>query len=109
MKTFQLSSIVFLGTALLSLAGEKPNIIVILADDLGYADTQPYGSEIQTPNLMRLAESGLQNEDLIQSANGKAVRSVRDLLRLAKNPPIKLGFVRGQENKEARLTEEESK
>jgi arylsulfatase len=60
MKTFQLFSIVFLGTGLLSLAGEKPNIIVILADDMGYADTQPYGSEIKTPNLMRLAESGLR-------------------------------------------------
>ncbi len=38
----------------------KPNIIIVLVDDMGYADTQPYGSEIQTPNLMRLAKSGLR-------------------------------------------------
>lgn len=38
---------------------EKPNIIVILADDMGYSDISPYGSEISTPTLQRLAEGGL--------------------------------------------------
>lgn len=38
-----------------------PNIIVILADDVGYGDLSCYGAtEIQTPNLDRLAESGLR-------------------------------------------------
>ena len=37
-----------------------PNIVVILCDDLGFADTSPYGSEIETPNIARLAKSGLQ-------------------------------------------------
>lgn len=39
---------------------ERPNIIVILADDLGYSDMGCYGGEIQTPNLDRLAENGLR-------------------------------------------------
>ena len=38
----------------------RPNIIVILADDLGYSDLGCYGGEIQTPNLDRLAHDGLR-------------------------------------------------
>lgn len=39
---------------------KRPNILVILADDLGYSDLGCYGSEIQTPNLDRLASEGLR-------------------------------------------------
>jgi len=38
----------------------KPNIIVILADDMGFSDLGCYGSEIETPNLDRLAANGLR-------------------------------------------------
>ena len=41
--------------------GTRPNIILILADDLGFSDLGAYGSPIiQTPNLDRLAEGGLR-------------------------------------------------
>lgn len=40
---------------------QKPNVVVILADDMGYADLPMFGdSEIPTPNLQRLAESGVK-------------------------------------------------
>ena len=39
---------------------ERPNIIVILADDLGYSDLGCYGGEVQTPNLDKLAQNGLR-------------------------------------------------
>ncbi len=38
----------------------RPNIIVILADDMGFSDLGCYGSEINTPNIDRLAENGLR-------------------------------------------------
>jgi len=38
----------------------RPNIIVILADDLGFSDLGCYGSEIPTPNLDKLAAGGLR-------------------------------------------------
>ena len=37
-----------------------PNIIVILADDLGFSDLGCFGSEISTPNLDRMAAGGLR-------------------------------------------------
>jgi arylsulfatase A-like enzyme len=40
-------------------AADRPNILVILADDMGYSDISPYGSEIFTPNLARLADQGM--------------------------------------------------
>ncbi len=39
---------------------KRPNLIVILADDLGYSDIGPYGGEIATPNLDKLAGRGVR-------------------------------------------------
>ncbi|MBT3834103.1 MAG: arylsulfatase [Gammaproteobacteria bacterium] len=41
-------------------AAQQPNIILILADDLGFTDIAPYGSEISTPSLTALANEGIQ-------------------------------------------------
>jgi len=39
---------------------QKPNIILICADDLGWSDIGCYGSEIKTPNLDKLATEGMR-------------------------------------------------
>lgn len=39
---------------------KQPNIIVILADDMGWSDIAPFGGEIQTPNLQALADNGVK-------------------------------------------------
>tara|TARA_R110002049_G_scaffold285698_1_gene466696 strand:+ start:82210 stop:83907 length:1698 start_codon:yes stop_codon:yes gene_type:complete len=41
-------------------ANQKPNILMIVADDLGYSDLGCYGGEIDTPQLDRLAENGMR-------------------------------------------------
>ena len=46
--------------SLTAAAAKKPNVVVIVADDLGYSDLGCYGSEIQTPNLDSLATGGLR-------------------------------------------------
>ena len=39
---------------------KKPNIILMMADDMGFSDLGCYGSEIATPNLDRLAKGGIR-------------------------------------------------
>ncbi len=57
-----LSAILALGMCGLSHAAapDRPNIAVILVDDMGFSDLGCYGSEIPTPNLDKLAASGLR-------------------------------------------------
>lgn len=37
-----------------------PNVLVVLVDDMGWADISPYGGEIRTPTLQRLADNGIR-------------------------------------------------
>ncbi len=46
----------------------RPNIVLILADDLGYSDIGCYGSEIATPNLDRLAAGGVRYTQFYNTA-----------------------------------------
>ena len=41
--------------------GNRPNILLIMADDLGFSDLGCFGSEIRTPNLDDLAKKGIRN------------------------------------------------
>lgn len=48
------------GNAIKAKGSRRPNIILILSDDMGYSDIGCYGSEINTPNLDMLANDGLR-------------------------------------------------
>jgi hypothetical protein len=56
-------------------AAEKPNILIILTDDLDYSDIGCYGGEIETPNLEWSDYSGkhgsLTSPRMIKQRNGK--------------------------------------
>jgi len=64
LHTFLFTSSAFLMTGLVSptsVAGNKPNIVLIYADDLGYGDVGCYGAtKVETPGIDRLAASGLR-------------------------------------------------
>ncbi|MEX0761507.1 MAG: arylsulfatase [Dehalococcoidia bacterium] len=49
-------------------AESPPNIILILADDMGFSDIGCYGAEIRTPNLDKLAASGLRFTQMYNTA-----------------------------------------
>ncbi|NSW93888.1 MAG: sulfatase-like hydrolase/transferase, partial [Bacteroidales bacterium] len=55
-----ISGCLLLCGAITANAQQKPNIVLILADDMGYSDIGCFGSEIKTPVLDRLAEQGLR-------------------------------------------------
>ena len=41
---------------------QRPNIVLLLADDLGFSDLASYGSEISTPALDNLARRGVRQQ-----------------------------------------------
>ena len=54
---------------------KKPNIIVILTDDMGYSDIGCFGAEIKTPNIDRLAKNGLRFTQFYNTARCSPTRA----------------------------------
>lgn len=72
-------------------AQRAPNLIVILADDLGYGDLGCYGSEIPTPNLDRMAKEGAR---LTQFYSASPVCSPSRAALLTGRYPVRTGVTR---------------
>jgi arylsulfatase A-like enzyme len=73
------SSVLCLGLNSMSAFGAdsvRPNIVFILADDLGFTDIAPYGSEVNTPNLSTLAEKGVRFTNFHTAANCAPARAM---------------------------------
>lgn len=56
-------------------AQTRPNILLMVGDDIGFADIGCYGSEIQTPNLDRLAEQGMRFRQFYNMSKCEPTRS----------------------------------
>ncbi|EDY18204.1 sulfatase [Chthoniobacter flavus Ellin428] len=59
-RSFAVACLLFAAAAFSHAASAKPNILIILADDMGFSDAGCYGGEVQTPNLDALAKDGLR-------------------------------------------------
>lgn len=57
-------------------ADSRPNILLIVADDLGFSDLGAYGGEIHTPNIDQLAASGVQFTNFHVAATCSPTRSM---------------------------------
>jgi arylsulfatase len=57
-------------------APRRPNIVIILGDDLGFADMGSFGGEIRTPNLDSLANAGVRFTNFYTHASCSPTRSV---------------------------------
>jgi arylsulfatase A-like enzyme len=75
-RTFLLATLLALSTAVFGADARKPNVIFIMADDLGFSDLGSYGAEIETPNLDRLAKDGLRFTQFYNTARCWPSRSV---------------------------------
>lgn len=69
-------------------AAKHPNVVILLADDLGWADLGCYGGEIETPNLDRLAGQGVRFEQFCSFPVCSPTRSAL----LTGRSPMRLGI-----------------
>lgn len=76
----------------------RPNIILILADDMGYSDLGCYGGEIQTPNLDHLAAEGVRFSQFYNTAKCAPTRTslLSGLFWQDSGQGIKSGITMGQ-------------
>lgn len=85
----KLSILLILLLAITGQAGKKPNVIYILADDLGYGDLGCYGQQtIQTPQLDQMAADGIRKGKwkLILQKTGIVRKPEPELYNLDKDP-----------------------
>jgi len=61
---------------MMSSQAKRPNFLLIVADDMGYSDCEPFGGEIRTPNLVRLAENGVRFRHFYTSSLCAPTRSL---------------------------------
>jgi arylsulfatase len=66
--------VLFFGSAVCA-ADKKPNILVIVVDDMGFSDLGSYGGEIETPNIDSLATGGLRFTQFYNTARCWPTRS----------------------------------
>jgi arylsulfatase len=60
---------------LLTAADSRPNVVVIMVDDMGFSDLGCYGSEIPTPNIDRLAAGGVRFTQFYNTARCSTTRA----------------------------------
>ena len=70
------SVVLMLLLADLALGAKRPNVVLILADDLGFTDISPFGSEISTPNIAKLAADGFSFTNYHTAANCAPARAM---------------------------------
>ncbi len=70
-----LTAAIYCLAANVALCATPPNIIVMMADDMGYSDIGCYGGEIQTPNLDRMAAEGLRFSQFYNNAKCTTTRA----------------------------------
>ena len=83
------------GTTAGSSAAPRPNIVLIVADDLGYSDLGAFGSEIPTPNIDALAHGGMMLTQFYTSMTCSPTRSM--LLSGTDNHVAGLGVMAARE------------
>ncbi len=78
----------FIGVAL-SIADERPNVVIIVVDDMGFSDIGCYGGEVKTPNLDQLAAGGLRFTQFYNCAKCETTRAT--LLSGQYHPSVGVG------------------
>ena len=68
-------ALIYFAACLPSLAAERPNILLIMCDDMGFSDIGSYGGEIHTPNLDKLAKEGMRFRTFYNNAKCEHTRA----------------------------------
>ncbi len=83
MQQFRLSLLAILalvwgvfGISQVEASDQRPNILLVVADDMGWTDLGSFGSEIETPNLDALAQRGVKFTDFYVSVSCSPTRSM---------------------------------